>query len=115
MGGATASALFPRAKVQAIPVMLGATAMGFAKCSTHPTICRFVSRIGEFVEADQVDLACPARPQKIFLFFRIFRLPPGPNHFHIPAIPPHTEGALRNVTDAERGAVDAEAPMDDRR
>jgi hypothetical protein len=38
---------------------LGTTAMGFAKGSIHPTICRFVARIREFIEADQSDLACP--------------------------------------------------------
>jgi hypothetical protein len=42
--------------------------MGFAKGSTHPTICRFVSRIGEFVEADQSDVACPALYKKYFCF-----------------------------------------------
>jgi hypothetical protein len=35
MGGATASALALRAKAEAIPIMLGTTAMGFAKCSIH--------------------------------------------------------------------------------
>jgi hypothetical protein len=38
MGGATA--LARRAKAEAIPIMLGTTAMGFAECSTHPTSCR---------------------------------------------------------------------------
>jgi hypothetical protein len=47
--------------------MLGTTAMGFAKGSTHP-ICRFRARIGKFAEADQSDLACPDPWQKYFCF-----------------------------------------------
>jgi hypothetical protein len=42
MGGAIASALAPRVTGQAIPIMFGTTAMGFAKCSTHPTSYNFV-------------------------------------------------------------------------
>jgi hypothetical protein len=68
MDGATASAEACGAKAEAMPFMLGTTAMGFAKSSTHPTICRFVTRIGEFIEADQSDLAYPAPLQNYFCF-----------------------------------------------
>src|SRR4030088_1584477 len=38
-GGATASALAPRGMAQAIPIIFGTTAMGFAQGFTHPTSC----------------------------------------------------------------------------
>jgi hypothetical protein len=100
---------------QAIPIIFGTTAMGFAKCSTHPTICRFVARIGEFVEPDQSDLACPTHPSRNISVFPNFSLAAWPKSLLNPPPSRPTRGALRNVTDAERDAVDADAPMDDRR
>jgi hypothetical protein len=72
------------------------------------------SYIGEFVEADQSNRASLI-PRKDISVFRNCGLLPDPNHFHIPAIPFHTKGQLAIVTNAERGAVDADAPMEDRR
>jgi hypothetical protein len=69
----------------------------------------------QIVEADQSDMTGPNPLQKDFLFFGNIRLRPDPNHFHIPAIPLHTEGRCATSSNAERGAVDADAPVDDRR
>jgi hypothetical protein len=48
----------------------------------------------------------PASPK--FSVIQKYRLTPYPNHFYIYAVPSH-RGALRNVTDAGRDAVDADA------
>src|ERR1700730_11375049 len=72
--------------------MLGTTAMGFAKGSTHLTICCFVARIGEFVEVDQSDMACPTPSQKYFCFSEFFTCRLTQITPKSPAIPPHSEG-----------------------
>jgi hypothetical protein len=54
-------------------------------------------------------MVCPALFAKIFLFFR------NPNQAILFDIPSHRRGALRNVTSAERDAVDAEALSDEGR
>ena len=63
MGGATASALASGAKAEAIPIMLGNERDRFRE-GLSPSIGHLVARIGEFVEADQSDLACPVPPCK---------------------------------------------------
>ena len=64
MGGATASALVPRAEAEAIPIIVRTTAMGFAKRSTHLICAR---RANQFVGGLCL---CPVPFEKIFLFFR---------------------------------------------
>src|SRR5258708_35864754 len=55
------------------------------------------ARPGRFVEPDQRDLPCPV------LLEKIFRFASDPNHFYVPAIPPHTEGRFAIVTDVGCG------------
>jgi hypothetical protein len=55
----------------------------------------------------QITESCPAPFAKIFLFFR------NPNHRYISRHPVPPGGALRNVTNAGRDAVDADRALDE--
>jgi hypothetical protein len=63
-------------------------------------------RANQFASARDLIVACPAPFAKIFLFFRnenqAYDLPSGPER-----------GALRNVINAGRGAVDADGAFDE--
>ena len=88
-------------------------------CSSSPSPIysdgeNFRPEASQFVEGDRSDLARPIPFVKYFCFSEFFTCRLTQITPISPAIPPH-RGALRNVTDAERDAVDADAPMDDRR
>jgi hypothetical protein len=78
--------------------------MGIA--SLHPSYSFPGLRKIEFVEPDQADLRCPVPFEKDFCFsemqIRLYDLPSRP-----------TRGALRNVINAGRGAVDASGAFDE--
>jgi hypothetical protein len=82
--------------------MLWMTAMGFAKRSTHPTICCLAGK-----SVTRLSFACPA------LFAKIFWFSEDPNHFYIRCRPVPQEGRLAIVTDAGRDAVDARRRADE--
>src|ERR1700688_904334 len=54
------------------------------------------------------------RQRRLISDFPNFSLTPRPNHLHIPRRPAPLRGALRNVTDVGRDAVDAGGALDGR-
>jgi hypothetical protein len=90
---------------EAIPIMFRTTAMGFAKGSTHPTICCLTGC-----------LRCPTGKSVTCLSSPLcknipLRRTPKSNLYPSPSRPP--EGRLAIVTDAGRDAMDAGGASDE--
>jgi hypothetical protein len=89
---------------KAIPIMLWTTAMGFAKGSTHPTICPTGWLICPTGKSAKIVSSPLCKNISVF---------PKYKSSYMCAVLSHREGRLEIVTDAGQDAVDASGVIDE--